>query len=213
MRAEVWRRSVLLALAGAAIGLGAAGLASAWRPAAHPREIVLSNAPPKPDGGISPGFAFPAEPRPVPDLRFVDGAGRGHSLAELRGHSLVLNIWATWCVPCRKEMPTLDRLQATLAGSDALVVPLSIDSKGPPVVKSFYQEIGIKSLGIYVDASGAASRELGVVGIPTTLLVDRDGREAGRRVGPADWNSPEIVNLIRDHLGPKPVAAGSGQRE
>jgi hypothetical protein len=110
-------------------------------------------------------------------------------------------------------MPTLDRLQATLAGSDALVVPLSIDSKGPPVLKSFYEEIGIKSLGLYVDASGAVSRELGVIGIPTTLLVDRYGREVGRRIGPADWNSPEIVRLLRTHLEPKPIGAtGSGKQ-
>lgn len=155
----------------------------------------------------SPAFAFPEQPRALPDLRFVDEAGRSHSLTDLRGHPLVLNIWATWCVPCRKEMPTLDHLQTILAGTDARVVPLSIDSKGPSVVIAFYREIGIKSLGVYVDSTGATASTLATVGVPTTLLVDRDGREIGRKLGAAVWDAPDMVSLIRSRLDPKPVSA------
>lgn len=222
MRSEL-RRSVVVGLALAAVAAGlAAGLTSLWYawelslPTIHtirsPEIAEVSHALASSGKPASLDFAFPDQPHEVPDLRFVDGAGQGHSLAEFRGHPIVLNIWATWCVPCRKEMPTLDRLQGTLAGTDALVLALSIDSKGPPAVKSFYREIGIKSLGIYVDATGSASRQLGAVGIPVTLLIDRDGREIGRKIGAAEWDSPEVVKLIRSRLGPRSVAPASEKR-
>lgn len=164
--------------------------------------------------GTAPtAFSFLDQPRALPTVRFVDGAGKVHTLVDLRGHPLVLNIWATWCIPCRKEMPTLDRLQAVLRGSDALVVPLSIDSKGRPAVAAFYKEVGIKSLGIYVNQPGDAAQLLDAVGIPTTLLVDRDGREIGRKIGPAEWDSPEMVALIRSHLKPQPIGTGDDQHQ
>lgn len=156
-------------------------------------------------------FAFFDKPHPLPKIRFIDGAGQSRSLMDLRGHPLVLNIWATWCVPCRQEMPTLDRLQATLKGS-VLVVPLSIDSKGIPAVAAFYREIGIKSLGIYVDQSGDATHLLEISGIPTTLMIDREGREIGRKIGPADWDSPDMVALIENRLQPRAAGAQSEQR-
>ena len=140
------------------------------------------------------------EPRPLPELHFVDGNGQPMTLANFRGRSLLLNIWATWCVPCRKEMPTLDRLQAKLGGPDFQVITLSIDRGGVPVVKRFYEELGLKSLGIYLDQSGQAASALGTVGIPTTLLVDREGREIARKIGPAEWDSPDAIDTIRRHL-------------
>src|SRR5229473_113080 len=132
---------------------------------------------------------------------FITGASNRQSLADFRGRPVLLNIWATWCVPCRKEMPALDRLQTTIDKSKLLVLPLSIDRKGAPVIKQFYEELGLKVLVIYVDQSGKASSELSTVGVPTTLLIDRDGREIGRKVGPAEWDSPEMIALIREHLG------------
>jgi thiol-disulfide isomerase/thioredoxin len=146
-------------------------------------------------------FSFFDQPRALPDIRFVDGEGHALSLSDLRGRPIVLNIWATWCVPCRQEMPALDRLQAAVDKSLLLVLPLSLDRQGVPVVKQFYQELGLKALGIYVDQSGRASSELNAVGVPTTLLVDRDGREVGRKIGPAKWDSAEMIALIRQHLG------------
>src|SRR5216683_4193135 len=125
-------------------------------------------------------FSPPDERRSVPDLRFVDGDGRATSLGDFRGRVVLLNLWATWCVPCRREMPALDRLQAKLGGADFVVLPLSIDRGGLPPVKRFYEELGLQALGIFVDQSGAAMRELATPGIPTTLLVDRQGREIGR---------------------------------
>jgi len=146
------------------------------------------------------GFAVHESPRAVPEVTFEDGDGRTLSLADFRGKVVLLNIWATWCAPCRREMPTLDRLQAELGGPDFEVVALSIDRKGLPAVKEFYEEIGLETLPIYVDQSGSAQRALRVLGIPTTLLVDRDGNEIGRLAGPAEWDSPEMVAFLRSYL-------------
>ena len=154
-------------------------------------------------------FATLNQPRPLPELRFIDGNGRAMNFADFRGRVVLLNLWATWCVPCRKEMPTLDRLQAKLGGPDFQVVALSIDRQGLSVVKPFYKELGLKALGIYVDQSGKAASDLGAVGIPTTLLVDRKGRELGRKAGPAEWDSPATIDMIRRYLKPP---AGAGQQ-
>jgi thiol-disulfide isomerase/thioredoxin len=146
-------------------------------------------------------FSFLDQPRSLPDIRFVDGEGRSLSLQEFRNRPVLLNIWATWCVPCRQEMPALDRLQADVGASELFVLALSIDRQGMPVVKKFYQELGVVSLGAYIDQAGEVSSELNTIGVPTTLLIDREGREIGRKVGAAEWDSREIVALIRARLG------------
>ena len=145
-------------------------------------------------------FNIHPQPRALPNVRFADGNGRGMTLRDLRGKVILLNVWATWCPPCRKEMPTLDRLQAKLGGPDFEVVALSIDRGGPFVVRAFYEEIGISALPIYLDETTDAATELGVVALPVTLLIDREGREIGRKIGPAEWDSPEIVTLIRGYI-------------
>ena len=139
-------------------------------------------------------------PRPLPELRFVDGEGRPLTLADFRGKVILLNIWATWCIPCLREMPTLDRLQAKLGGPRFEVVVLSIDIGGIPVVEKFYRALKLDSLGIYVDKTLRVKRDLGIVGIPTTLLIDRQGREIGRLAGPAEWDSKEAIKAIRRYL-------------
>lgn len=140
-----------------------------------------------------------AAPKPMPELRFADGAGRPVTLTDFRGKVVLLNVWATWCGPCREEMPTLDRLEATLGGEDFEVVALSIDHAGIGVVDAFYGEIGVEHLAKYIDDSGKAAPELGAVGLPTTLLLDRQGREIARHVGPAAWDTPEMMAFIRKH--------------
>lgn len=143
-------------------------------------------------------FAVSPAPAPVPELTFVDGAGAPHTLADFRGKVVLLNIWATWCAPCRKEMPTLDRLQAQLGGPEFQVLALSIDQAGMAPVKAFYREIGLEHLGIYLDETAQAGGKLALIGVPTTLIIDRQGRELGRRVGEAEWDSPEMVAFLRD---------------
>ncbi len=146
-------------------------------------------------------LSFWDQPRAVPALHFTDEESRALSLADFRGRAVVLNIWATWCIPCRKEMPTFDRLQAAFDKSELVVLPLSIDHQGVAVVRQFYKQLGLKALGLYVDPSGKAPSELAAVGLPTTLLLDRSGREVGRKIGPAEWDSPEMIALLRRHLG------------
>ena len=139
-------------------------------------------------------------PRSLPEITFEDGAGQALTLASFKGRTVLLNIWATWCVPCREEMPTLDALQAELGGSGFEVVPLSVDRAGPEVVRKFYAEIGIRNLGLYIDASMQASFDLAAVGLPTTLLIDAEGQELGRLVGPAEWHAPEMIDFLKTHL-------------
>lgn len=147
-------------------------------------------------------FVFRAheEPRPLAELGFGDGGGRKHTLSDFRGKLVLLNIWATWCVPCREEMPALDRLQRKLGGPSFEVLALSIDAGGAAAVKSFYDEVGVRSLAVYVDPAMRVTGALGTVGVPTTPLVDRDGREVGRHTGPARWDGPEAVSMIEGYL-------------
>ena len=148
----------------------------------------------------SPALSLHARPREVANLRFSDGEGRPTSLAAFRGRFVLLNVWATWCLPCRDEMPTLDRLQATLGGPDFEVVALSIDHGGLPVVRDFFDGTNTKHLQPYLDTFGDAQSSLAVVGVPLTLLIDREGREIGRKLGPAAWDDPRMVQLIRSHM-------------
>lgn len=136
-------------------------------------------------------------PKPVASISFEDSQKRSLSLIDFKGKVVVLNIWATWCGPCRAEMPALDRLQAALGGRDFEVVPVSIDRGGIDLVKKFYTENGVHSLAMYVDTSGQAVRKLTAVGVPTTLVIDRAGNEVGRIVGPAEWDAPEVAEFLK----------------
>jgi thiol-disulfide isomerase/thioredoxin len=148
-----------------------------------------------------PAFAFAMHPQPktLEEFKFVSGDLKAASLADFRGKLVLLNIWATWCGPCRVEMPTLDRLQAMLGGPDFEVVALSIDQGGVTVVKDFYEELGLKALRIFVDPSMTAPVALNALGVPTTLLINREGQEIGRYTGPAEWDSPKVVTFIRGY--------------
>ena len=170
---------IALIFAGVAIAAAAAGIyLSYWQSSATP-------------------FARAANPKAIPELRFVDGAGRALSLADFRGKVVVLNIWATWCAPCREEMPALDRLQAQLGGERFQVVALSVDQQGVPIARKFFSEVGIKTLPLYVDPSAKAAFTLDAAGLPATLLVDRAGREIGRHLGAVKWDSPEVLARLR----------------
>jgi copper(I)-binding protein len=148
----------------------------------------------------SAGLTLHSEPRNLPALRFVDGAGVPTSLDAFRGKIVLLNVWATWCTPCREEMPTLDRLQAALGGPDFEVIALSIDHGGTQVVRDFFRQIGIQRLQPYTDQFGETMSTLGASAVPLTLLIDRQGREIARKLGPAVWDDPKLVDQIRSQL-------------
>jgi thiol-disulfide isomerase/thioredoxin len=145
-------------------------------------------------------FAVHEAPVPVAGISFTDGAGQPKTLASFSGKVVLLNFWATWCAPCRKEMPTLDRLQEKLGGPDFEVVALSMDRAGPDIVKKFYAETGVTHLALNIDSSARVMFTLGAVGLPMTLLIDREGKEIGRLIGPAEWDSPDMVDFIRGRI-------------
>jgi len=142
-------------------------------------------------------FARATKPKPVPELRFNDADGRAHTLADFRGKLVLLNIWATWCEPCREEMPALDRLQAKLGGERFLVVALSVDQQGPAIARRFYAETGIKALPLYIDPTAKAAFTVDATGLPASLLIDRQGREIGRHLGAVKWDDPDVVQRLR----------------
>ena len=150
---------------------------------------------------LSGGFTRGAgAPQPVPELRFQDAKGNMLGLSDFRGKVVLLNVWATWCAPCRKEMPALDRLQQQLGGRDFEVVALSIDRGGAVAVQAFCEEMDIRALAVYVDPASKATSKLRTVGIPTTILVDTQGRELWRKTGPAEWDTGEFLESVRRHL-------------
>ena len=125
---------------------------------------------------------------------------------------VLLNLWATWCVPCRKEMPALDRLEAKLGGSGFTVLPLSIDHRGRDVVARFYRELGLNSLSIYVDKSANVTYAVNAVGMPTTLLIDPQGREIGHVIGPAEWDGAAMLSRLTSYLEAHDRGASAGSR-
>ena len=133
----------------------------------------------------------------LPDFTFTDAEGKAHTVADFAGRGLVINLWATWCPPCVAEMPALDRLAAALARENIVVLPLSSDRGGAPVVQAFYERVQLRTLRIWLDPRGAAGRVLGARGLPTTLIVDRSGRERARLEGDAAWDAPEFMAAIR----------------
>lgn len=150
-------------------------------------------------------FRVASTPRSLADLAFTDPVGKPVTLAALGGKAALINIWATWCVPCREEMPTLDRLQADLGSDQFAVVPINIDLNATERAKAFLDEIGIADLPFYSDPSGRLFQDLKrrglAIGLPTTVLVDGKGCEIGILEGPAEWDSDDAKALIKAAVG------------
>ena len=153
--------------------------------------------------GAMTTFVFKKDQPPAPDLIFKDKDDAERSITEWRGRVVLINLWATWCAPCRKEMPSLDRLQSRLGGPDFEVVALSIDRKGIKASGDFLKEIGADNLGLYVDRSGKVARDLKSFGLPASVLLGRKGEEVGRLIGPAEWDSEEAVALLEAAIAGK----------
>jgi thiol-disulfide isomerase/thioredoxin len=145
-------------------------------------------------------LAVDAKPHPAIPLSFDAPGGKKATLADFKGRALLVNLWATWCVPCRAEMPALDRLQAKAGGPDFEVVAINVDTARLERAPAFLDGIGVKTLTRYADPSADAFETLRLagkaLGLPTSLFIDKDGCEVGVVAGPADWDKPDAVAAV-----------------
>src|SRR3954453_10258961 len=150
------------------------------------------------------------KPRQLPDLTFVDAEGKTKKLSDWKGRTVLVNLWATWCVPCRREMPALDRLQTKLGGPNFQVVAINIDTRDPEKPKNFLKEANLTGLRYFSDQNAKVFQDLKAIGralgMPTSVLVDPQGCEIGTIAGPAEWASEDAVKLVTAAL--QPIAAG-----
>ena len=205
-------RLTLLALAGTGVGLALAAVYGMVGLARNPAEATQCRAAGEAAQRIAPlvrgevaALVVATAPLRVPDLTFQDAGGATRTLADWRGRTVLFNLWATWCVPCRKEMPALDALEAKLGGSRFQVVAVNIDTRNPEKPKAWLRDAGIGKLGYYADPSAKVFQDLKAAGkafgMPTTVLVDRAGCEIASLAGPAEWASEDAVKLIESALG------------
>jgi thiol-disulfide isomerase/thioredoxin len=145
-------------------------------------------------------FVEPANPQALPDLSFTGADGKPHRLSEWRGKVVLLNVWATWCAPCKVEMPSLDRLQAKLGGEAFSVLALSVDRTGIEKPAAFFSGNGIAHLAVYNDSESAVTAALRASGLPVSAILDRDGREVARLTGPTGWDNPGIVAKVEEFI-------------
>lgn len=187
------RRAALIGLAGAATATVAAA-ALLRKP--QPEIITVAGPAPAPAVELRGLDAFvPTDPaKDLPVLSFTDAAGAQHGLAEFTGRIVVLNLWATWCVPCVAEMPALAALARAGRDKSIAVVPLAYDQ--PAKVAAFFKDHDLSGLSTFLDPKGTAARTLGARGLPTTILIDRAGRERARLEGGADWAAPNAIETL-----------------
>ena len=174
---------------------GAVALARKIAPLAHGEVAALTMA---------------TAPLRLPDLAFEDADGKPKKLSDWRGRTVLVNLWATWCVPCRKEMPALEGLQTRLGGENFEVVAINIDTRDPEKPKNFLRDAHLTRLGYFSDEKAKVFQDLKAVGralgMPTSVLVDAQGCEIATIAGPADWDSDDAIKLIKAAMNP--VAAG-----
>ncbi|MCS6933415.1 MAG: TlpA family protein disulfide reductase [Acetobacteraceae bacterium] len=154
--------------------------------------------------GAGPERLLRTGPRPLPEFLFLTADGAERRVADYAGRGLVINLWATWCPPCVAEMPALDRLHALLAPDAIEVLALSSDRGGAAQVAPFYERLGLRNLAILLDPLGRAARALGARGLPTTVVVGREGQELARLEGAAEWDRPDMVAALGALIGPLP---------
>ncbi len=191
-------------IAGLAVGLAAVyGIGALQRNAADaacaPAVELAQRLAPLARGEVA-AFALTDRSLRLPDLAFRDASGTQRHLADWRGRTVLLNLWATWCVPCRKEMPALDSLEGKLGGPAFEVVAVNIDTRDAEKPRAWLKEVGIGRLGYYADTSAKVFQDLKITGraagMPTTVLVDPAGCEIGTMSGPAEWASEDAVRLV-----------------
>jgi thiol-disulfide isomerase/thioredoxin len=202
-------------LAGAAIGFAAVygfsgfGRSASGDPACKGAVALSNRIAPLAHGEVA-ALTMASAPLRLPDLAFLDDSGQPKKLSDWRGRTVLVNLWATWCVPCRKEMPALDHLQAKLGSPDFQVVAINIDTRDPAKPKTFLKDANLTKLDYFTDTNAKVFQDLKsvgrAVGMPTSVLVDGQGCEIATIAGPAEWDRDDAVKLISAAM--KPAAAG-----
>ncbi|MGE5265901.1 MAG: TlpA disulfide reductase family protein [Deltaproteobacteria bacterium] len=197
-----------LGLIGVALSAAALGFAAVYVTRGGPDNEKGASAAPVPakveraagTGTDLVAFVRKNPPVELADVSFEDETGAKKSLADFKGKAILLNLWATWCLPCRHEMPSLDRLQKEMGSDQFQVVALSLDRAGRDAARKFFDEIKVENLKLYIDSTMKAGNGLRAVGMPTTILIGKDGKELGRLPGPAEWDSAAAKALIAEAL-------------
>lgn len=211
------RRPLVIGAVVVGVGLGFAAVSGyqSWRgaalgdPVCKPAVALSKKLAPLARGEVA-ALTMASAPLQLPDLAFNDAAGQPKKLSDWRGRTVLVNLWATWCVPCRKEMPALDTLQGRLGGADFQVVAVNIDTRDPGKPKAFLTDANLNRLDYFTDANAKVFQDLKAVGralgMPTSVLVDGQGCEIATIAGPAEWDSDDAIKLIRAAV--TPAAAG-----
>ena len=190
----------LAAVYGIATSLGNRADDAGCRPAVE----TARRAAPLAQGEVA-AVAMAEKPLRLPDLVFHDASGAERHLSDWQGRTVLFNLWATWCVPCRKEMPALDELQTKLGGPNFEVVAVNIDTRDPDKPRTWLNEAGVNRLAYYADPTAKVFQDLKLIGkafgMPTTIIVDPARCEIGTVAGPAEWASEDAINLMRAALG------------
>jgi len=190
-------------------GIGGLRRNAAGDPACRPAVALSRKLAPLAQGEVA-ALTMATTPLRLPDLAFEDADGKPKKLSDWRGRTVLVNLWATWCVPCRKEMPALDSLQTKLGGPNFQVVAINIDTRDPQKPKNFLKDANLTRLDYYTDQKAKIFQELKSIGralgMPTSVLVDGEGCEIATIAGPAQWDSDDAVKLITAAI--KPAAAG-----
>jgi thiol-disulfide isomerase/thioredoxin len=147
--------------------------------------------------GYVQNFTAHDTPKPLGEAVFQNSDGEKIGFDAFRGKVVLVNLWATWCAPCRREMPSIDRLAQQLKGPDFDVVAVSVDLGGDDKARKFYKEIKVTNLDFYIDPTARIGAAFRAFGLPLTVILNADGLEMGRLVGPAEWDSPEAVDLVK----------------
>jgi len=207
--------AVVAVLIGAVIGFaGVYGIGGLKRNAAgdsacRPAVDLARKLAPLAHGEVA-ALTMATAPLRLPDLVFEDADGKPRKLSDWRGRTVLVNLWATWCVPCRKEMPALESLQTRLGGPNFEVVAVNIDTRDPEKPKNFLKEAKLTRLGYFTDQKAKVFQDLKAIGralgMPTSVLVDGEGCEIATLAGPAEWSSDDAIKLITAAVNP--AAAG-----
>src|ERR1700682_1012810 len=190
-------------------GFGRLTLSASGDPACRPAVDLAGKLAPLAQGEVA-ALTMATAPLRLPDLAFEDAEGRPKKLSDWRGRTVLVNLWATWCVPCRKEMPALEGLQTKLGGPNFEVVPVNIDTRDPEKPKNFLKEANLTRLGYFSDQKAKVFQDLKAIGralgMPTSVLVDGEGCEIANIAGPAEWASDDAIKLIKAAV--QPATAG-----